>query len=139
MIDFHYEIDFQIDSAKKYVFWIENICKSEGYVPGALNYIFCDDTYLLKINQKYLNHDDYTDVITFDYTTGKLAAGDIYISVDRLLENSKRYGVSFENELLRVMAHGMLHLMGYKDKGAAHIKLMGQKEEEKIKLFHVEQ
>ena len=139
MTNFHYEADFQLESEQNYREWVENVCNSENYAADELNYIFCDDTYLLEINQKYLNHDDYTDIITFDYTSGRLISGDIYISIDRLLENSKSFGVSFENELLRVMAHGMLHLMGYKDKGAEHIKLMRQKEEEKIKLFHVEQ
>ncbi len=139
MINFHYETDFQLENEQNYANWVENICKSEGYNSGELNYIFCNDDYLLEINQKYLNHDDYTDIITFDYTHGKLVSGDIYISIDRLLENSRSFKVPFENELLRVMSHGILHLMGYKDKGASHIKVMRQKEEEKIKLFHVEQ
>ena len=139
MTNFHYETDFQLLNAKIYRNWIKNCCKSEGYAVGALNYIFCDDVFLLKINQEYLNHDDFTDIITFDYTQGKLISGDIYISVERVRENSGNFEVSFENELLRVMAHGILHLMGYKDKDTEHIKVMRQKEEEKIKLFHVEQ
>ena len=139
MTNFHYETDFRLIEAKNHKDWIEKCCKSEGYVVESLNYIFCDDDFLLKINQEYLNHDNYTDIITFDYTQGKLVSGDIYISVERVRENSKHFDVSFENELHRVMAHGLLHLMGYKDKGDEHIELMRQKEEEKIKLFHVEQ
>lgn len=139
MTNFHFETDFELENTVNFQKWIEKSCKSEGYVVEELNYIFCEDDYLLKINQKYLEHDNYTDIITFDYTQGKLVSGDIYISIDRLLENSTNFNVSFENELLRVMAHGILHLMGYKDKGAADIKLMRNKEEEKIKLFHVEQ
>ena len=139
MTNFHYETDFQLLKVEIYRKWIKNCCKSEGYTVTALNYIFCDDDFLLKINQEFLNHDDYTDIITFDYTQGALISGDVYISVERVRENSGNFEVSFENELLRVMAHGVLHLMGYKDKDAEHIKLMRQKEEEKIKLFHVEQ
>lgn len=139
MINFYYETDFQLKNPDVYQIWIENTCKSEGYSPNELNYIFCYDAYLLKINQDYLKHDTYTDIITFDYTAGKLVSGDIYISVERVRENGITYEVSFENELQRVMAHGVLHLMGYKDKGEKHVLVMRAKEEEKIKLFHVEQ
>jgi len=139
MINFHYELDFTLKNPAKYVSWINRICDSEGSVVKELNYIFCEDAYLLEINQKYLNHDNYTDIITFDYTEGNLVSGDIYISVERIAENSVTYNVSLENELLRVMAHGILHLMGFKDKGEEHIVRMRKKEEEKINLFHVEQ
>ncbi|WP_047246887.1 rRNA maturation RNase YbeY [Maribacter thermophilus] len=138
MIDFHYETDFSLSERDKYSSWINSICKSEEYSSGELNYIFCDDAYLLNINQQYLQHDTYTDIITFDYTSGKVLSGDIYISVERVKENSIRFNVSFENELLRVMAHGILHLMGYKDKKKEDIKEMRKKEEEKINMFHVE-
>jgi rRNA maturation RNase YbeY len=112
---------------------------SEGFALGNLNYIFCNDAYLLNINQSYLQHDDYTDIITFDYTVGKVVSGDIYISIDRVSENSVSFEVSLRNELLRVMAHGLLHLMEYKDKEKEHIIEMRSKEDEKIKMFHVEQ
>ncbi len=138
MIEFHFETDFEISNIIKYKDWIKSICKSEGYQAGELNYIFCDDNYLLDLNQKYLEHDTLTDIITFDYTTGKIISGDIYISVDRVKENGSLYHVPFENELLRVMSHGILHLAGYKDKTKEHIKEMRSKEEEKIKMFHVE-
>lgn len=139
MTEFHYETKFKLERERRYVTWIGNVCVSEGCVLGDLNYIFCDDDYLLNINQTYLHHDDYTDIITFDYTVGKVLSGDIYISVERVLENSVNYAVSFHEELLRVMGHGLLHLMGYKDKGEQHIITMRAKENEKIKMFHVEQ
>lgn len=139
MTEFHYETEFKLEDEEKHRAWIANVCVSEGYTLGDLNYIFCDDAYLLNINQTYLQHDDYTDIITFDYTIGKVLSGDIYISVERVLENSVSYAVSFQEELLRVMAHGPLHLMEYQDKGEEHIMKMRAKEDEKIKMFHVEQ
>lgn len=139
MINFNYEVAFELRDENSYGQWVAYSCASEGYALGELNYIFCDDNYLLDINQRYLQHDDFTDIITFDYTQGKVIAGDIYISIDRVKENAKTYKASFENELLRVMAHGLLHLAGYKDKSAVETAQMRTKEEEKIKLFHVEQ
>lgn len=139
MIDFHFETDFKLSDTNKYAEWIASICISEDHKVGELNFIFCDDSFLLGINKKYLQHDSYTDIITFDYSIGKKISGDIYISTERLEENAETYGVSFCNELLRVMAHGVLHLAGYKDKKEEHIKVMRSKEEEKIKMFHVEQ
>jgi rRNA maturation RNase YbeY len=139
MTEFHYETEFKLKDERKHGAWIANICVSEGYTLGDLNYIFCDDAYLLNINQRYLQHDDYTDIITFDYTVGKMLSGDIYISVERVLENSVSYNESFQKELLRVMSHGLLHLMQYKDKKKDQIVEMRAKENEKIKMFHVEQ
>ena len=139
MINFNYEASFKLANEDSYKEWISTVCESDGFNLGDLNYIFCDDAYLLNINQTYLQHDDYTDIITFDYTIGKVASGDIYISVERVKENADLFAVSFENELLRVMAHGVLHLMGYKDKSEEHTAQMRAKEEEKIKMFHVEQ
>ncbi len=138
MTEFHYETDFKLEDESKHLFWIAAVCASEGYELGDLNYIFCDDNYLLNINQKFLQHDNYTDIITFDYTEGKLVSGDVYISIERVSENSVSYAVSLQDELLRVMAHGLLHLMKYKDKDEGHIAEMRAKEDEKIKLFHVE-
>ncbi len=139
MIDFYNEIDFEIENREEIIDWIKRVVGSEGFDVGELVYIFCDDVYLLEINQKYLNHDTYTDIITFDYSDGKVIGGDIFISVDRVRENSKVFGVSFYNELLRVLAHGALHLMGYKDKLDDDAVIMRRKEDEKIKMFHVEQ
>ena len=99
---------------------------------------FDDDEYLLGINQEYLNHDTFTDIITFDYTQGSRVSADIFISVERVEENAKTFKVSFHQELLRVMVHGTLHLMKYNDKVEEDVVEMRSKEEEKIKMFHVE-
>lgn len=139
MISFHYETDFELFSEKSYKYWVSKVVASESKELGEINYIFCDDSYLLKINQDYLNHDTYTDIISFDYSEGNIISGDIFISVERVKDNAQDFGVSFEEELKRVMAHGVLHYCGYKDKTEADQKLMRQKENEKIKMFHVEQ
>lgn len=139
MIEFYFETEVKISNTEKYRNWVSKIVTTEGYSIGDLNYIFCDDSYLLEINQKYLRHDTLTDIITFDYTLGKTMSADIYISTERVQENAVSYQVTFENELLRVMSHGILHLAGYKDKKEEHKKEMRLKEEEKIKMFHVEQ
>ncbi len=109
--------------------WLEHIILSEGKKMGDINYIFCDDEYLLKINQDYLQHDYYTDIITFDYVKGKKISGDIFVSVTRVSENAPLLSKSFEEELHRVMAHGVLHLCGYKDKTEDEIKEMRSKED----------
>ena len=138
MIDFHYEADFKLKSEAKYADWIKKIVSSENKQIGQLDYIFCSDEYLLEKNKKFLNHDTYTDIITFDYSEGMHLGGDIFISIDRLEDNANKYNVRFENELLRVMSHGVLHLLGFKDKTDDESKVMRRKEKEKIKLFHVE-
>lgn len=139
MIDFNYETDFVLENETKYSEWVTEIVDSENKSEGEINYIFCDDAYLHEINMKYLDHDTYTDIISFDYTMGNLISGDIFISVERVKENATEYNVSFENELLRVMSHGVLHYCGYKDKSESEATLMRSKEEEKIQMFHVEQ
>lgn len=138
MIDFNYEVDFELSDLNYYSDWLSRVIISESKLEGDLNYIFCDDEYLLGINQQYLNHDTYTDIITFDYCDGDTISGDIFISVERVKDNAQEYSVSFEEELHRVMAHGLLHLLGYKDKNDQEARLMREKENEKIKLFHVE-
>ena len=139
MIEFHFKSDFILDDKTKYSDWISRILESESFVAGQIDYIFCTDEYLLELNQQYLNHDTLTDIITFDYTKGKTISGDIFISTDRVSENADAFGVAFENELHRVMSHGLLHLMGYGDKAVEEKAEMRKKEEEKIKMFHVEQ
>lgn len=139
MINFNYLTDYQIDTESLYSKWLLDVVLSEKKVLGDIAYVFCDDSYLLKINQEYLNHDTYTDIITFDYTEGNVLAGDIFISVERVQENSVQFKVDFEEELRRVMSHGILHLSGYGDRSDEESKLMRNKEEEKMKLFHVEQ
>ena len=106
---------------------------------GAINYVFCDDKYLLKINQHFLNHDTYTDIISFDNSMGNELHGDIFISTERVRENAIIFEVSFEEELRRVLVHGVLHLCGYKDKTKEESDLMRSKEDEKLAMFHVEQ
>lgn len=139
MIDFHYELDFRLGDEDKYSNWIKDIVTSEGSELSQVDYIFCTDAYLLEKNKQFLQHDTYTDIITFDYTEGKQLGGDIFISVDRLKENSDKYNVRFEEELLRVMSHGVLHLLGYNDKSDKEAIIMRGKENEKMQLFHVEQ
>jgi rRNA maturation RNase YbeY len=112
---------------------------SENKKEGDINYIFCDDDYLHKINLQYLEHDTLTDIISFDYSLGNELHGDIFISIERVKENATDFAVDFENELKRVMVHGILHYCGYKDKSDSDAVIMRAKEEEKINMFHVEQ
>ena len=139
MILFNYETTFELAEEDKYAEWISQVLESEDKTEGEINYIFCDDSYLVEINQQYLDHDTLTDIISFDYTMGNLISGDIFISVERVKDNAADFNVPFEEELKRVMAHGVLHYCGYKDKNAEDEILMRSKEEEKMKLFHVEQ
>jgi len=133
MISFNYETNFNLDNELELSYWISKVIKLEGFNEGDLNYIFCDDEYLLKLNKEFLNHDTLTDIISFDYTVGKQINGDIYISVERVLENSKDFKVSFIEELKRVMVHGILHYCGYKDKSTAQSKLMRERENHYLK------
>ena len=138
-ISFNYETDFELTDESKLSDWLVLCAKSKGFHVGELSYIFCDDDYLLDLNQRYLNHNTLTDIITFDYTEGTVLSGDVFVSIDRVRENAKFFEVKFETELLRVMSHGVLHLMGYKDKADSDKKTMRSKEDELIQLFHVEQ
>ncbi len=138
MISFNYETDFELDNEEQYEDWISRIIESEGFEEGEINYIFCDDEYLHKINVEYLDHDTLTDIISFDYTVGNLIQGDIFVSVERVQDNANDFKVSFEEELKRVLSHGVLHYCGYKDKSPKDEALMRSKEEEKMQMFHVE-
>lgn len=135
MINFNYETDFNLADEKRYADWVSRVILSEGKKEGEINYIFCDDDYLHKINVEYLSHDNLTDIISFDYSVGNELHGDIFISIERVKENAEDFNVSFEDELLRVMAHGVLHYAGYKDKTEGDEVVMRQKEEEKMTLF----
>jgi rRNA maturation RNase YbeY len=115
--------------------WVKLSCKNESFKVGEINYIFCNDEYLLKLNLEYLKHDTLTDIITFDYSNGKNLSGDIFISLSRVEENSKKFLTTFNHELLRVMIHGTLHLMGYKDKTKSQKILMRKKEDEYLSLW----
>jgi probable rRNA maturation factor len=139
MISFNYESDFQLENESLFEDWISRVIASEQKEEGEISYIFCDDEYLHKINVEYLNHDDLTDIISFDYSEGNVLHGDIFISIERVRDNANDFNVSFEEELKRVIIHGVLHYCGYKDKSEADEALMRSKEDEKVLLFHVEQ
>lgn len=139
MISFNYETDFELSNENAISDWLSQVILSESKKEGDINYIFCDDEYLHKINVQYLNHDTLTDIISFDDCVGNLLNGDIFISVERVADNAKDFEVSFDEELKRVLAHGILHFAGYKDKSEEDELKMRQKEEEKIAMFHVKQ
>ncbi len=127
-IIFHTECDYKIKNPSIVSGWLIKSAKSESRVIGNVNYIFCNDDYLLKKNQKYLQHDALTDIIAFDYSEENILNGDIYISVERIKENAVIFTVPFEEELNRVIIHGLLHLMGFKDKTKGEAKTMREKE-----------
>ena len=135
MISFNYETDFELENEAQYEEWISRIIESEGFDEGEINYIFCDDDYLLKVNQDYLDHDYYTDIITFDYVKGKTISGDIFVSLPRILDNASTLSQNFESEFNRVLAHGILHLCGYKDKTEEEKSQMRAKEDFYINQF----
>jgi len=130
MISFNIEIEnFKITERRKKKKWLNDLIFQENYKLLELNYIFLNDEALLKINKEYLHHDTYTDIITFDNSEeNKIIEGDIFMSVDRIKENALLFNVSFETEMIRVMAHGLLHLCGYLDKKKKDIRNMREKE-----------
>jgi rRNA maturation RNase YbeY len=138
MISFNYENDFELINEEQLSNWISRVIASEEKKEGEISYIFCDDDYLLNLNEQYLNHDTLTDIISFDYSMGNEIHGDIFISTERVKDNATDFKVSFEEELKRVMVHGVLHYCGFKDKTEEDEALMRSKEDEKIKMFHVE-
>ncbi len=138
MIEYSYNTDFDLTQADEISLWLQNVAKSENFEIADLNYVFVSDEELYEMNVKYLNHNTLTDIITFNYVENEIVSGDIFISVDRVKENAVDFNVSFENELLRVMVHGLLHLMNYNDKTDEEQDLMTLKEDEKLKMFHVE-
>ena len=128
-------IPFKLKEKAKLKLWIKSITEKEKHVIGTINYVFCNDNELLEINVKHLNHNTFTDIITFDYTEGTKINSDIFISVERVSENAKKFQVPFEEELHRVMIHGILHLCGYKDKTKLDSDLMRKKENISLKLL----
>ena len=129
MISFNYETGFILENADQLRLWISNTISEEKCKEGDINYIFCSDDYLHKLNVDFLDHDTLTDVISFDYSVGKELHGDIYISVDRVKENASDFQVAFKDEIARVIIHGVLHYCGYKDKNDADEKVMRSKED----------
>ena len=129
-LNYYFEEIDEFTFSEKTNEWIEKIIQSEKKEAGDISFIFCSDHYLLGINKEFLNHDYFTDVITFDYVEGDKISGDIFISIDRVKENAETFNVTYKNELNRVMIHGILHLLGYKDKSVQEKQLMTQKEDE---------
>ena len=129
MIEFFSETDFELSKKEELSNWISSVITSEGFSLGDVTYVFCDDAYLHQLNVEFLDHDTFTDIISFDYSMGKEVHGEIYISIERVKENAAQFDATFENELHRVMIHGVLHYCGYKDKTAPQIKQMRAKED----------
>ena len=127
-INYFYEDINEFELSETISEWINKTITNENKETGEINVIFCSDEYLLKMNKEHLNHDYYTDIITFDYCQGSLVSGDLFISVDRVGENAKDFNVDFKNELNRVIIHGVLHLIGYNDKTDDEQKEMTEKE-----------
>jgi len=135
MISFNYETTFKLEDENLISTWVSNVIKSEGFTEDEINYIFCDDDYLHKLNVEFLNHDTLTDIISFDYSVGKIVQGDIFISIERVKDNASDYKVTFLEELHRVIVHGVLHYCGYKDKSDDDAKVMRQKENDYLKVL----
>jgi probable rRNA maturation factor len=134
---FKADVAFRFQGKSKISHWIKKVVKHEDCSLVSLNIVFCSDGYLLNINRDYLKHDYLTDIITFDYSEGKKLSGEIYISIDRVRDNAKGLNLPFEIELRRVIIHGVLHLLGYKDKTASQKKTIRKKEDDCLALFKV--
>ena len=136
MINFFTEdVSLPLLNQPSVIAWLCNVCESENKELDEVSIIFCSDDYLLTMNNEYLQHDYYTDIITFDYCIDNQVVGDLFISIDRVMDNANLNQVSFDNELLRVMVHGILHLIGFKDKSDEDSKLMRLKEDEYLNLY----
>lgn len=134
-ISFYLETKYNLKSRTLIKKWLKQIIENKGYKLGTLSYILCDDDYLLEINKQYLQHEFYTDIITFDYVENGVINGDIFISVDRVKENAASFGVSEREELMRVFAHGVLHLSGLKDATSEEASQMRKAENESLELL----
>ena len=130
------DIKFVLKEKRKISRWINDVIKSHQKKLGNVSYIFCSNEYILELNQKYLNHNYFTDIITFDYCSDNKVEGDIFISVDTVLDNSHRFKTNFNDELLRVIIHGVLHLVGFSDKTAKQQKQMRVLEDEALSIFY---
>ena len=136
MINYNFETDFNLVNQEKITEWVTNTIHKENCKLEEISYIFCDDNYLLNLNINYLDHDTLTDIISFDYSVGKIISGDIFISVERVKENAENFKVDFKNELHRVIIHGILHYCGYKDKTEDEKKEMRYKEDYYLKILN---
>ena len=135
MIQFNSETGFTLEKQDTINKWISNVILSESFKEGDFNYVFCDDEYLHKLNMEFLSHDTLTDIISFDYSVGKIIHGDVFISIERVEENAKIFNDRFLNELYRVLVHGVLHYCGYKDKTEADKKTMRSREDFYLSLL----
>ncbi|TYA52199.1 rRNA maturation RNase YbeY [Formosa maritima] len=135
MISYNSENAFNLDNEKLLRKWLEQVILNEDKKLGEINYVFCDDDYLLKMNVEFLKHDTLTDIISFDYTVGKIIQGDVFISTERVADNAIDFKVPFEEELHRVMVHGILHYCGYKDKTDEDAIIMRSKENHYLQLL----
>lgn len=138
MITFDFMLPCEVVPDIQHKQWLKSVIRKEGLVPGDISYLFCDDAYLLEQNIAFLHHDTFTDIITFDKRVGEIVSGDIMISLERVAENAQKFSVSFEEEFLRVMVHGTLHLCGYKDKTDQEAAEMRRMENESLAMFHEE-
>jgi rRNA maturation RNase YbeY len=129
MISFSAETSFELSDPQLTGAWLASIISQEGYSEGEVSVVFCDDKYLFKLNVEFLNHDTLTDVIGFNYSLSNEIHGEIYVSIDRVKDNAVGFGQAFKTELLRVMAHGVLHFCGYNDKTESESSLMRSKED----------
>jgi rRNA maturation RNase YbeY len=137
MINFHSEaIDFKVINPIKTKRWLKSVIKAEGFELSEINYVFCNDEYLHSINVEYLDHDTLTDIITFDNSEeDELIEGDIFVSIERIIDNAKDFNTTFEQEFKRVIVHGILHLCGYFDKTDENEKQMREKEDYYLRLL----
>lgn len=132
---FSEDVDFPKLKKRKTTNWIKQIIRLHNSIVGDISFIFCSDSYLLSVNKQYLNHDYYTDIITFDYVDNRVISGDIFISVERVAENAASFNTDLDNEMSRVIIHGVLHLLGFKDKTDQESKAMREKEDFCIKIL----
>lgn len=138
-IEYVYNTSFSLDNENKVSKWLKKAVETEGFSVGEVVYAFFNDNDLKKLNVKHLNHDFFTDVISFNDSKNDVLSGNIAISVDRVKENSIKFKTSFNDEMMRVMVHGLLHFMGYDDSSEEETLLMRNKEDDNLKMFHVEQ
>ena len=138
-IEYVYNTTFSLDNENKVSMWLKKAVEAEGFFVGDIVYAFFNDNDLKELNLKHLNHDFFTDVISFNDSEGDVLSGNIAVSVDRVKENAVKFKSSFNDEMMRVMVHGLLHFMGYDDASKEEALLMRNKEDDNLKTFHVEQ